>query len=113
MKKLLNHILIFSTIIVIVLAYNLLGISCLLRYIFHIPCPTCGMTRSMFSLLRLDFRGYIFYNPMTIPLLAVVFLYFHQGKNARFKKPIEIIMVVIAVIVFLVYLYRLYYNLIP
>lgn len=35
----------------------------------HIPCLTCGMTRSLLALLRLDWRESLHYHPLTVPFL--------------------------------------------
>jgi hypothetical protein len=36
---------------------------CLTRRILHLPCPSCGSTRSIISLLRGDFTGAMKINP--------------------------------------------------
>ncbi len=42
---------------------TVLKVGCLLKAIFHVPCPVCGMTRAYLSLLRLDFKAAVNYNP--------------------------------------------------
>ena len=74
---------------VLALAFYLLkvmGIGCPFRRVLGIPCPACGMTRSLGALLRLDFAASFAYHPLTLPLLAVLWLGFHQGlrQTARF-----------------------------
>ena len=49
------------------------GITCIVYYLTKIPCPTCGMTRALFSLIIGDIQGYIQYNAMALPV-ALVFL---------------------------------------
>lgn len=40
------------------------GSICVFYNFFGIPCFTCGMTRSFFSLLNLDFKKAFFYHPL-------------------------------------------------
>lgn len=35
------------------------------------PCPACGTTRALFSLLKPNFKEYLKYNAMALPLLSV------------------------------------------
>lgn len=67
------------------LMYNL-GVRCLFRMGLGIPCPGCGMTRALVSLLRLDLPGAFDYHPMVffLPLMYIYFLYDGRlfGKKA-------------------------------
>ena len=65
--------------------FYLLKIPCLFRYFFRIPCPGCGMTRALLSLLRLDLKGAFCYHPMvwSLPLLGIYFL----KNGGLFKDP--------------------------
>ena len=44
---------------------------CLIRYIFHIPCPSCGTTRSVREMFRGEWLSALYYNPIGV-LLAVL-----------------------------------------
>ena len=46
-------------------------------YFFKIPCPTCGVTRAVISLLRLDLKSYFYFHPLSVPLIAVVLMMIH------------------------------------
>jgi hypothetical protein len=49
--------------------------SCPLHSIFHVPCPTCGMTRATRALLHLDVHRAMHMNPLApvvLPLLAAL-----------------------------------------
>ena len=52
-------------------------IPCIWRYLFHIPCPGCGMTRAWLSALRLDFSAAFRYHAMfwSVPIFALYWLY--------------------------------------
>lgn len=47
--------------------------ECLMKDIFGIPCPACGMTRAFYSLMMLDIRSAFYFNPAfwTVPLMVV------------------------------------------
>jgi len=48
--------------------------DCFLLRIFHLPCLTCGMTRSLRALLRLDWRASLRYHPLTVPFALTFWL---------------------------------------
>lgn len=42
-----------------------LGVStCLFHHLFKLPCPACGLTRSMSSILNLEWTKSFFYHPL-------------------------------------------------
>ena len=47
-------------------------IACPFKKIFHIPCPFCGMTRSIYLLLNIKVIESIKYNILTIPLVLLL-----------------------------------------
>ena len=53
-----------------------LGRECLVLRWLHIPCLTCGMTRSLRALLQLDWRRSLHYHPLTVPFLIGFWLLF-------------------------------------
>ncbi len=59
-------------------AYLLLDLRCPMLVFLGIPCPTCGVTRAIASLLRLDLSGYVQYNWMALFLVTAVLLYLHR-----------------------------------
>jgi hypothetical protein len=46
---------------------------CLIKYVTNIPCPSCGSTRSVISLLKGDFIGVLNLNPIGY-LVALIML---------------------------------------
>ncbi len=66
--------------------FRLLGITCVFQHLLGIPCPGCGMTRALLSLLRLDFAAAWDYNPL-IFLMPYVFVYlFFDLRPARLHR---------------------------
>ena len=71
-------------LILAVLAVWLVKMPCPFLALTHYPCPFCGMSRAVFSLMRFDFRAAIAYNFMifSLPVLYIFFLYdFAPLKN--------------------------------
>ena len=63
-KYIIKKHFVFITILIFVwTVYGLCGISCPIKHIFGISCPTCGVTRAMIAILKGDFVGYLSYNP--------------------------------------------------
>ena len=59
-------------IITIKLEYNSVGV-CLIKQVTNIPCPSCGSTRSILSLLHGDVMEALYINPFGL-LLAIIML---------------------------------------
>lgn len=47
---------------------------CPIKHIFHIPCPSCGSTRSIISLLHGNIIDSIYINPLGILLTVIIIL---------------------------------------
>lgn len=45
---------------------------CLLKHFTNIPCPSCGSTRSLLSILNGDFLEGLYLNPLGYLLLAIM-----------------------------------------
>ncbi|NLM50356.1 MAG: DUF2752 domain-containing protein [Clostridiaceae bacterium] len=75
-------------------------------YFFGIPCPTCGMTRSFFSLIRLDIKKSLEYNPMTVFMSLALWLCLHRKLFSN-KRIIDILIIVISFFNFVAYIIRL------
>lgn len=78
-----THVWRISAIALCILAIWLLDIGCPFRYLFHIPCPTCGSTRALLALCRLDLPAYLAYQPFSLPLVAAVWLMLHVSLFPR------------------------------
>lgn len=107
------HGLVFLAIGGVLVLYAYLNLGCLFRMITGIPCPTCGMTRSLNLLLMGDFGGYLRYHPLAIPLLIAALLGIHRHSLPRWERGIWWILVVVGLVTILFYLYRLFHGLIP
>lgn len=45
--------------------------GCLFRYIFHIPCPSCGTTRAVRAVFHGEWLESLYFNPLGI-LLSIL-----------------------------------------
>ncbi len=103
-----KHILIFLLIIGLVSLYYLLDITCPFMFLFKVPCPTCGITRSLLCLLRLDFNSYLHYNVFTIPVILASLVIIHSNHLKGLLKNISIpVSLVILIANFAYYIFRL------
>lgn len=80
----------YATIALVVLAaiafLYISGIGCPIRYMTGIPCPGCGMTRAVVSLLQLQFNEAFRYHPMiyVLPILVIFYILARcKGKSGN------------------------------
>ena len=96
--------------LVVLLILFVSKIGCVFRRLTHIPCPTCGMTRAIISIIKLNFPLYFYYNAFALPVLfSVAVLFFSKF----FSKLVIVLSIFVLVLNFAYYLYRLSYNAIP
>ncbi len=53
---------------IIVIAYCSGKSVCLFRNIFHIPCPSCGLTRAFICIISGNLKEAFYYNAVSLPL---------------------------------------------
>lgn len=65
-----------------------IGIPCNLRRLTGLLCPGCGMTRAVFSILRLDFAKAFSYNALSLTLvpLAAIYGVFRGYKYIKYEN---------------------------
>lgn len=56
-------VIIFLFAVGTVILNTVFKVGCIFKAVFHVPCPVCGMTRAYLSLLKLDFKSAMYYNP--------------------------------------------------
>ena len=83
--QLKQKLLLLSILAAAVLTARALKIPCIYLHFLGFPCPGCGMTRAVFSALRLDFTAAFSFHWMfwSVPVLLVYFLL--DGKLFRKK----------------------------
>jgi hypothetical protein len=87
LKKYPEFIILTLFTILIISCYIFKIDICIFKYIFGIPCPSCGMTRAYLSLLRLDIHKAFFYHPLfiIIPIILIVII-ISKYKNISLSK---------------------------
>lgn len=78
MNILKRHLFIFVLIGIYFIANITFDITCPIKQLTHMPCPTCGMTRALMALISLDFVGYVRYNAMSVFIIIAVWLLVHR-----------------------------------
>lgn len=89
-----------------VMIIKMVNITCPILAVTGIPCPTCGVTRALFSLLRGDFEGYFKYHPLAVPLVFSVLLLIN-ADYFKHRKTVTAISLSIVVLNFPIYLCKL------
>lgn len=46
--------------------------GCLFRFLFHIPCPSCGTTRAVHAVFQGEWLQSLYYNPLGILLVVLM-----------------------------------------
>ena len=104
-NNIIYHLILDATVLVVAMGYyfivSVFKSTCIIKYIFGIECPTCGMTRAIISLFSGDIKGYFKFNFMAIPLLCTVYLYLHSLLN---KKLLDVLVVIVAFATFTRYI---------
>lgn len=92
-----------------VLVTNFLQIGCLSRFVFHLPCPFCGMSRAWISFLNLNISDAFYFHPLfwLAPLYVMVLADWINTKRSR-----NTLFILTAVFV-IVFLYRAIFLYIP
>lgn len=95
-------------IFVIYLFLNFLHIGCPIKFTTGISCPGCGMTRSVLSVLRFDFKTALYYHPLFFltPFMFIMFLFEAYMKPKYLKIAWSLIIAAFIV----VYIIRLFFT---
>ena len=80
---------------------------CPVQLAFHLPCPTCGVTRALLDLAQGDLAGYLHHQPMALFLAAAVALALHHKPLLRFRWVLWTYVGVVLVLNLVLYVFRL------
>lgn len=114
-KVLRKHLVFFGFFALYYIFLDLLDTTCLIKKVFGFHCPTCGATRSLISLLTLDFKGYWYYHPASILIVVALFLGLHRKNILKnFNNLLfNLIFYGSLVIIVVTYIIRLSLGIIP
>lgn len=82
------------------------GITCPIKSLWGISCPSCGMSRAWWSALHLDFKKAFTFHPLFIFPLLVLLGYW--GRHRLSRRMVRWVGGLGLVVVFLVYFWRLF-----
>ncbi len=107
----MNQIKKYKTYVIVFFIVFLIGVLSLFKiyicpfyYITGIPCPLCGMTRALFSVLILNFKSSFYYHALW-PLVVIFLPTYVLLKmfNVKINKKLENTVSIIIAILFLSY----------
>lgn len=77
LKWIILLLLLFVIYEVLVIFVFKLDTNCMIKLIFGIPCPSCGMTRAYLSLFRLNIISAFYYHPLfwLVPIVAFIIIF--------------------------------------
>ncbi len=115
-KNLILFLLVVSVVSIIV---NVLtdgkGTVCLFANTTGVPCPTCGLTRSVLYTLKLDFKTAFMYNPLIfiMPFGLLVYIYGVIRENKKIINGSIYIIGAVAIIIWIVRMFLYFPNVEP
>ena len=62
---------------------------CWFKMLFGLPCPACGLTRGMSSLLHFEFYKSFLYHPLSVLVLAYLFILAISNQTDYLKKAVQ------------------------
>lgn len=71
--------------------------KCPIYWITGVPCPGCGMTRALVSLLRGDIQGAFFMHPLIFVMPVFLLLFIFGSKKVRSRASVVMIAVFLTV----------------
>lgn len=94
-----------SAAAIAVIAVFYYAVGCPIRWLTGISCPSCGMTRAVFSLLTFDLGAAFYYHPLVflLPIALITYLF-----RKRLPKKLTQVLFWLFIAVFIaVYVYRI------
>lgn len=71
MKRTKNILILLILILFLLFILNV-PVTCIFKSVTGISCPSCGMTRAFFAILKFNFVGAFFLNILSIPLFLFI-----------------------------------------
>jgi len=96
-------------LILAIITLSFLGIyKCPIKYLFGIPCPTCGMTRAFYSIFSLDIKKAFYYHALwPIVIIGIIVFILYKFKIIKLKqKDIDLLIYLLIFLLLFYYIYR-------
>jgi hypothetical protein len=98
------------TLLYMGISMRLFGTGCIFAGMTGIPCPGCGITRSIMALLRLDIASSFFYYPVLIPCGVGLAAYFNAWvRNGTGSKRWNRFLGGMGIVIVVVYVVRMFF----
>lgn len=108
--KVENRIFTILLTFLFICLFHFSGLGCLVRHFAKVHCPTCGMRRALFALLKLDIHAYFYYNAFALPVfLSLIVIIF--SKHLHWLFFYFAISILCSNMIY--YLYRVFHHSIP
>lgn len=107
-RKAVQKSIILASILAAIAALSLLGIGCPFYRVFGFPCPGCGMTRAVLSLLQLDFAAAWQFHPMVFALPYLLALFLKDGRVFRNRALNKAVLCLVVLGFLIQYFYKLF-----
>lgn len=93
-------VLFFIIMIIGAAFYYFSGMGCPILFFTGIPCPGCGMTRSLLCLLRFDIEEALQYHPLGIvmPFLAIGLLFGKIYSKKWFNRILQLFLALFLIV---------------
>lgn len=88
-----------------VFVLNIFDMNCPFSDIVGIKCPTCGVSRAIISLLKMEFSKSINFHPLAVPLVVSVWICLN-AEFLKYKKVALSFAVSTIVLNFILYLFK-------
>ena len=109
MKYKVRILIILSILIIIALAMKFLHIDCPMITLFGISCPGCGLSRSQFALLQLDFVSAFRFHPLFfVPIPLAIWAFFRADKKWKTYESVLFAGIMLTAVV--VYVIRMFMH---
>ncbi|HHZ05811.1 MAG TPA: DUF2752 domain-containing protein [Clostridiales bacterium] len=109
-KKIVNIAVGLLLLLIAAVSIIALDSGCVFRKTFGIICPSCGLSRAVLSLCRLDFAGAFYYHPMVYSLPILLLYVLKNGRAFKNRYINRGVAILIAVGFIVCYIARLNFN---
>lgn len=100
-------LLIAGSIYYLVIIHTPFSLKCYLYELFHIKCPSCGVTRMCVSMIHFDFMHAFRYNPficITFPYVIYEIIYLlHLNESKKKQSKINRVILYIWLVLFIIF----------
>ncbi len=108
-KQLKQVAYVLVVVLVVYVAFNVIGVGCPIKFLTGISCAGCGMTRAYISMLKGNLKTAFYFHPLfPVPMLYLVY---YIGVKDKVSHHLDKTLMCFVIFLFVaVYLYRLFFS---